>query len=474
MYYRSRTKSNRLVDYIMPFLIIIAVGVIIILLFNLFKAVFAPQTTGDAFMHLESGSVQVKMFGTEDYFDLTSDALVMQGDELITSADSKVIIEFFDGTLMRLDGGADIILEEIDDGDEPFISMILVDGSLWFNKVYKNTSSTSIEVQMSNIVMKSTEGGTFEIENTFDEAVRVISGDGVVVDVMSQDGASVVETENVGVGQEVVFSDTALQKYWQFQSPSVLTALSDEFKETAWYKWNIAEDIEPTGFSKAAILGEESDFVEVAPEVYEPEEGEDDAADDVADDVADDDADGAADDVADETFEPDVVEEDSIVEDGPEDFEPVEDEPADDEPAADLGPLTTPTITSVAGVTETNADGFYVISTNPGTLTGGISGAEDVVVSGYTLTKFVAGDGTWTYYANADYALMEAGENSYEVYALAPDGTQSESITVKVLYQPPAPVVEEEPPAEEPVDEPAADEPATDEPVDEPADEPTE
>jgi hypothetical protein len=137
MYYRSRAKSNRLVDYIMPFLIIIAVGVIIVLVFNLFRAIFAPQTTGDAFMHLESGSVQVKMFGTDDYFDLNSDALVMQGDELITSADSKVIIEFFDGTLMRLDGGTDIVLDQIDEGDEPFISMILVDGNAWFNKVYR-------------------------------------------------------------------------------------------------------------------------------------------------------------------------------------------------------------------------------------------------------------------------------------------------------------------------------------------------
>lgn len=449
----------------MPFLIIIAVGVIIVLVFNLFKAIFAPQTTGDAFMHLESGSVQVKMFGTEDYFDLSSDALVMQGDELITSADSKVIIEFFDGTLMRLDGGTDVVLDQIDDGDEPFISMILVDGSLWFNKVYKNTGATAIDVQMSNVVVNSTSGGIFEIENEFDEAVRVISGDGVSVDVMSQDGSSVVETENVGVGQEILFSDNALQKYWQFQSPSVLTALSDEFKETVWYKWNIAEDIEPTEFSKAAILGEESDFVEVAPETYEPEvEDGDDVADDAADDTEF---------VEEETFEPvveepveeEVVEEESIVEEGPEDFEPIE-----EETPADLGALTTPTITSVAGVTETNADGFYVVTSNPGTLTGTISGAEDVVVSGYTLTKFVAGDGTWTYYANADYGLMEVGENSYEVYALAPDGTKSESITVKVLYQPPAPVVED-PVVEEPVvEEPVTEEPVTEEPVtDEPA-----
>ena len=138
MYYRSRARTHGVVDYIMPFLIIIAVGVIVVLLFNLFKAVFAPETSGDAFLHLESGSVQVKMFGTDDYFSLTSDALVMQGDELVTSADSKVIIEFFDGTVMRLEGGTDVVLEQIGDGDEPYVNLMLVDGRLWFNKFYKN------------------------------------------------------------------------------------------------------------------------------------------------------------------------------------------------------------------------------------------------------------------------------------------------------------------------------------------------
>ncbi len=424
MYYRSRARTHGVVDYIMPFLIIIAVGVIIVLLFNLFKAVFAPETSGDAFLHLESGSVQVKMFGTDDYFSLTSDALVMQGDELVTSADSKVIIEFFDGTVMRLEGGTDVVLEQIGDGDEPYVNLMLVDGRLWFNKFYKNAVDTDVEIKMSNVVVKSDSDDIFEVESDFDEVVRVLRGD-VVVDVLSQDGSKVVETEKIGVGQEIVFTDKILDTYWKFQSPSVLSALSDEFKQTRWYEWNIAEDEKPTEFSKSAILGEGSDFVEVVPEVMEPEV-------EVSDDVEGDDVVEPEEEVVEEEVEDEVVEE--------------------PEEEVDLGPLGTPTITSVAGVTETNDDGFYVITSNPGTLTGGISGAEDVVVSGYTLQKFVAGDGTWTYYANADYALMEVGENTYEVYAVAPDGTHSASITVKVLYQPPAPVVEESV-EEEPVEE---------------------
>lgn len=425
-------------DYIMPFLIIIAVGVIIVLVFNLFKAMFFNETTGDAFLHLESGSVQIKAFGTDSYLDLSSDALVMQGDELKTSADGKAIIEFFDGTIMRLDGGSDVIIEQIDDGDDPYINIMLVDGKLWFNKFYNSSGDTAIEIAMTNLVVKSSSAAVFEVENEFDEIVRVIR-DEVLVDILGKDGSNVVESETVGVNQEMIFTDKVLETYWLFQSPTVLSGISDDFEETRWFEWNTEEDKDPTPFSKSAILGGD-EYVEVAPEVIDPEPEVDGEEAEVADDDLD--------------MEP-VVEEEEVEEEIEEELveeEPVEEEPVEEEPVGDLGPLGTPTVTSVAGVTETNADGFYVVTSNPATLTGGISGAEDVVVSGYTLKQFAAGDSTWTYYANADYALMEEGENSYEVYALAPDGTKSESITVKVLYQPPAPVVEE-PPAEEPVEE---------------------
>lgn len=437
MYYRSRQRSHKVTDYIMPFLIIIAVGVIIVLVFNLFKALLFNETTGDAFLHLESGSVQIKAFGTDSYLDLNSDALVMQGDELKTSADGKAIVEFFDGTIMRMDGSSDILIEQIDDGDDPYINIMLVSGKLWFNKFYNSSGNTDLEIAMTDVVVKSSSPAVFEVENEFDEIVRVIR-DEVLVDILGRDGTNVVESETVGVNQEMVFTDKVLETYWLFQSPTVLSGISDDFEETRWFEWNTEEDKDPTPFSKSAILGGD-EYVEVAPEVIEPEiEGEEG-------EIADDDLDMEP--VVEEEEEAEEVEEEPVEEE-----EVVEEEPVEEEPVGDLGALGTPTITSVAGVTETNADGFYVVSSNPATITGGISGAEDVVVSGYTLKQFVAGDGTWTYYANADYDLMEEGENSYEVYALAPDGTKSESITVKVLYQPPAPVVEE-PVEEEPVEE---------------------
>jgi len=419
----------------MPFLILIAAGVIMILLFNLWRAVFTPAPTADAYMHVESGSVEMKTWGTEEYFNLSSDTVVMQGDELKTSADAQVIIEFLDGTIMRIDGGSSVVFDGIfEKGDIEMIEIFLEDGKVWFNKMYKDTATSNIFVKMDNINVTSDSGSIFELENDFEEVVRVMNGDQIEIEIKSMDDSKIVETEQVGVGQEIVFNDKVLDRYWQYQSPSVLAALSDGFKQSTWYEWNVAEDLEPTQFSKA--LGGNNEFVEVEPEVFEPsEEGE----------VVD----GEEEVVDGEVMEPEVVEEEPEAEEDEEEKEVV----------VELGPLQKPVITSVQGVSDANADGFYVVTGRLATLAGTVSGADKVVVNGYTLSKFSAGDASWTYYANADFGLMVEGENTYEVYALGADGTRSESIYVKVLHQP---AVVEEVPAEEPVAEP---EPVVEEPV---------
>ncbi|MBD3360381.1 hypothetical protein GF366_01110 [Candidatus Peregrinibacteria bacterium] len=424
----------------MPFLIIICVGVIIVLVFNLWKAVFSAEPSGDAFMHIESGSVQMRMWNTDDYFDLKSDTLVMEGDEILTSADSKVIIEFFDGTIMRIDGGTNVLFKEIDDdNDNPMIDLLFLEGKLWFNKLYKDTGDTEIVVTMDNVAVKSTVGSIFEVENEFEEAVRVLKVGEVVVDIMSEDNTKVIETENVGLGQEILFTDKVLEKYWQYQSPSVLSPLSDEFKDTDWYLWNDAEDKSPTEFSKAEIMGTEEELIEVAPEVLVPEE--EDTLESEGDAEIEVEAEGSVDESEEEDIgsrEASNVEEEFVPEESVGE-ETVEEE---SEQEADLGTLTKPTINSVAGVTEVDENGYYVVSSKVATLSGNISGAQEVVVSGYTLQKFNPGDSTWTYYANADYDLMEPGENVYEVHGVAPDGSVSDSLYVKVWYAPPGYVEE--------------------------------
>ena len=405
--YRSAKRSTSS-DYVVPFMIIVCVGVIGVLLFNLWQSVFVPERADGAYIHVLEGSAEMRDWNTDSFFDITDDVLMTPGDELKTSADSKAIVEFFDGTVMRVDGGANFVLNEITNTDsKKEIHLLLVNGKLWFNKVYKDTSATLVEVKTDSILVKSDSQNIFEVENEFDDVVRVMFGADVNVDIFAEDGKRVVETEKVGVGQEIVFSIAVLSKYWSYLSPSVLGALSDEFRLSEWFIWNDKEDKTPTEFVK--VEGSDSEFQRVEPEVLAPEPLLDEGGNPI---------------VAPETVDGEVVKED-----------PSEKELAEEKPVS-VATLSTPKIGSVSGKTNVNDKGFYVEPTRLATLSGTVSGAEKVVVNGFTLTKFKPGDTTWTYFANADFSLMKKGENVYEVVAYGANGLKSEKLIVKVLHDP--------------------------------------
>jgi hypothetical protein len=412
MYKTRHNRSYGALDYLMPFLIILAVGVIVVMLFNLWKAFFSEDVEKAAYLHVVEGSAEMKTWGTDDFFSLSSDALIMQGDEIVASADAKLIVELFDGTIMRMDGGSDVIFEDIDE-EENFVSLILVDGNVWFNKVYKGVEDSQTIIRTSNLELKSESSSIFEVENGEDEVVRVFKGNGedLMVDVYDNKGEKVVAEENLGVGQQIVFSEAVLQKYWKFQSPTVLSAISDDFKEGDWYAWNGLEDQVPTAFDNSIGGG----LVKVEPELVE-EEGAIVPDEPTGEEVV---ADETVDELADEPAEVPVEEPAEV--------------PAEPVISADL---EVPTIISVSGGTQTNENGFYVVQNNPAVLKGGATGASKIVVNNYTLSKFMPGESVWTYYANIDYDFMKVGENTYEAYALDADGNKSESTFIKVLYEP--------------------------------------
>jgi hypothetical protein len=399
-------------------MIIISIGIILVLGFSLIRALFSGEDTKAAYMHLVSGSAQMKAWGTERFFDLSSDSLIMQGDEIMTSADSKIIVEFFDGTIMRVDSGSDVVFEGMNEGsDSSQFQIQLLDGKLWFNKLYKDTSS-NIVIELADVTVSAGAASIFEVENGEDQVVRVVSvfeEGGALADILAKDGGKVIESETVGVGQEIIFTKEVLDSYFAYKSPTVLSGIADDFKVAEWYIWNISEDKSPALFEKTGF-GENFDLVKVEPMASEG--------------VAVKDGDGAAlsNEAVDKTVEDvapsmDVAKAVGSAVDGA-------------SPAAGSTKVTTPKLTSVAGKTSVNANGFYEVTGHLATLTGQVSGVDKVQVNGYTLQKFKSGDSTWTYFANADYDLMKVGENIYEVYAFDASGNKSEKLTVKVLYTP--------------------------------------
>lgn len=419
-------------NYLMPFLIIICIGVIAVLAFNLWGALTETGVKKAAYMHIVEGNAKMKTWGTGDFFNIKSDALIMQGDEIVTSADAKIIVEFFDGTIMRLGGNTDVNFVEIDDkSDPPKVDLLLVDGVVWLNKLYRDTGSTEISVETGDWGVVSVNGGIFEVENVMGGAVRVLGGSdsSLEVNVYNDGGEKVVETETVGVGQEIVFTDAVLEKYRQFQSPSVIAAVGDEFKQTSFCLWNTAEDKAPTVFEKS-VGG--SEFVKVEPQAVEEGTGATADSGVAGTDAAGSGSGAAGADVAGSGSG--AAGTDAAGGGSGAAGNAPEDGSATVVPAVNL---SAPTVTSVGGVTTLDKDGYYVVVKNPATLTGGVSGnVSGVFVNGYGLKKFKTGDKTWTYYANADYGLMKEGANSYQVYAVDSAGNKSASITVKVMYKP--------------------------------------
>lgn len=388
-----------LASYAMPFLIIICVGIIGVLLFNLWRAFFPSEKVKAAYLHIIEGSAQMKAWGTDSFFNLSTDAVVMQGDQVRSSADGKFIVEFFDGSLMRMGGNTDVSFDSIDDDSKtPQIELHLYDGDLWFNLLDKTTGQTDIFVTLDNIVARSNLTSIFEVEDNGDQIVRVFGvfeNEGLAVDVLAEDGGKVVESENVGVGQQIVFTDEVLKRYFAYQSPTVLAAVDDEFKLTPWYLWNLKEDDQPTKFEK--VVGPAgTTFVKVEPQVVVEKEVVDGTGEVVDPAVAE--------------TKPDV--------------------------SAPSAFASKPVITSVAGGAKLDAQGKYQVTSRVTTLTGTISGVDKVVVNGYTLQKFKPGDTTWTYFANADFDLMKAGDNTYEIYGLDAKGDKTETLTIKVFYTP--------------------------------------
>ena len=61
--------------------------------------------------------------------------------------------------------------------------------------------------------------------------------------------------------------------------------------------------------------------------------------------------------------------------------------------------------------------------------------AVQIVVNGFTLTKFQPGDRKWSYFAARKFGTLVPGENIFSVYAISREGEKSETATVKVHYE---------------------------------------
>ncbi|MFC1655948.1 FecR domain-containing protein [Patescibacteria group bacterium] len=499
-----RMPRKRPIDYILPFLIMICAGVIVVLAYQLWSSVQPSEDEKDIYMYTAQGNVKILPWGAGEWEKAYNGTRLLQGDSIKTQKGGRTVVEFFEDHYLRVDEKSEISISEIKESGGVYeISVMLLDGKIWINNDETSDSPVKFVVKTDNTIVK-TVSTIYEVEQTdAAQAVRVIKGSIVADILVDEDGQKKkVESISIGVGQEALLTDKALKEYAERKSPSVIDAISDEFRNSGFYKWNMSEDSDPTDYSISggtfdsalfddgatedaeileegdlpkpvitvpstldfttpesslsirgttsaetkkmmvdAVVGGESQTYEL--NLYVPGNTEWSFAISHAKgnmepgkntyafySLGEDEKRSA---------KTNVVITYGSEEDAEDTEDPTADDEEDEETDLNLGTLTTPEVETYNGGASNEVDVDTV------KVSGSVSGAEKVVVNGYTLSAFEPGDTTWTYYAKESLGNLDAGENSYTVVAVAPDGTEK-STQVTITYNKPA----EEPVSEEP------------------------
>lgn len=512
----SRLPRKRPIDFILPFLIMICAGVIVVLAFQLFQSMNQTEDGNDIHMYMAKGTAKVLQWGSGEWEKAYNGTKLLQGDSLKTQRGGRLVVELFNDHYLRMDQDTELVFSEIKkNGDAYDINLVLREGKIWINNDENSETPVRFMVKTDHTVVK-TVSTIYEVEqDENEEVVRVLKGS-IVADIMvDEDGEKRnVETIQIGVGQEAVITASDLAAYADRESPSVIDAIDDDFRETTFYKWNMSEDKNPTDYSiktttddgfgfEDDIDEDEGDEALPKPEIKTPSTLNFDTNEDslsirgttetdtkkmMVDVVSagEEDtyelnlyvpggtewsfaistdagtlAEGA------NTYEFYSISENDAeskktkltVNLGDVESDVDEEDPEDEEEDVELNlpPLVVPTVNSFNGG-DSNEDDTGSVS-----ILGSVEGAEKMIVDGYTLSAFEPGDTSWSYNARESLGNLVEGENTYDVEAVAPDGT-SKSTQFTIIY---TPVEEEEPVVEEdPVDDtPVEDEPATEEPV---------
>ncbi len=491
-----RINRKRPIDYILPFLVILGLGVIAILGYQLWKN-YEKQGKADAYFYIAEGNAKILPYGQTSWDNAFSGTKLLIGDALKTTSLGKVVMIFFNGTIIRMGSDTAITLTDLSkDTESEKIVMTMDNGVLWVNgRKSPGVKDANYEVRTSHIKVRAKET-VFEVESNTAEVVRVLNGQ-VAVDVMVKTGGTerVAQTIDVGVGQEIVLDAATLKAFEDNQNPSVLMAISDQFKTGDWYLWNTQEDKNPTAYSaesaqQPVVTGTQSSAnvsgstqqttatagqllstqqtqagtSEVisgtgAPVITAPAEDARTVAkgpvtisgtvpDGTRKVVVEQVIDGKTDSytlgkfkAGDTNFVYNVSEKlgNLIAGDNTYSFYAFDSKGNKSDAAEIIITLNAQKVVitdklEAPVVLKYNGSDSSVVDTGTVTVAGTIKGAEKVVVNGYTLSKFTAGSTTWSYIAKESLGNLQSGQNVYEVYGVDPDGNKSDTVKFTITY----------------------------------------
>lgn len=358
------------------------------------------------YFDLDGGSAEVLPWGQTEWTKAYDNQLVLEGDMLLVEKESRGTLGFYNKTHVRMDEETKLNVEAIDtDDDLDQVKLVLRSGTAWLNVDSIGGEPMQVVVLTDNLRITS-NGTIFEVGVTDRETVRVLEGE-VLVEILEPDSDRevVLEQMKVGVGQEIEVTSSDMATMVARQPVSLLVALSDEWKSTNWYQWNIDED--------EHLLAGETDDEET----------------NVALDHS------SAETIATVTLEVELPDEDLETDEETVTADDGEEVTTDDQ---DLTvPMITVSIPALSPRTLSDEDEMpYSIQGTASLNTASIvvtSYSAGGAASYYVLQHFEAGDAIWRYGASNTYGNLREGRNLFTVVATSEAGVKSEPVEVIII-----------------------------------------
>jgi len=480
-------RRKRPLEYLLPFLIFVGVGVVVVLGFQLWNNLQGAK--GDVYFHIAAGRAKILEYGIKEWENGYSGTKLLLGDSVKTSMKSRGVLQFFNGTIVRMNEDTEVTITDITKrSDVEKIGLTLNHGSIWVNKVQtEGVDQSDLQVRTSHLLV-SDVGTVFEVSSNSLETVRVMKGDVNVQIIDTDEKKTLLDTIQVGVGQEMNLDEAILKAFQNRETPSVRMALNDAFKLSDWYIWNIGEDENPTDFSINHSLeipggSEETSTISTqqlagttqemsnpppveglqtpvitqpSPAVMTTEENKAAISGTVAAGTVKvmvrQTVSGNTDEYTLSKFKAGDTSFGYNVSEALGNYKPGEniynfyavDASGNKSDSAEVritynkktveitDPLSPPKVLTYNGAASSDVTVSVV------KVEGSVAGAEKIVVNGYTLSKFEAGTKSWIYFANEEGGNLTSGLNEYEVYAVDPQGNKSEVVKFTITYNKPA------------------------------------
>ena len=452
MYYR-RPPRKRLRNYFMPFLVIVLIFIVIIFGWRTLDKIFIDQyrdtSNENVFLNIESGSAKAMTVDKNEWQNAPDKIDLYRGERVKTGPDGRVTLTFFDQSIMRLNTSTEVAFTSLQKKKETYsIEVELVKGDAWakVENILNPDSNFSI---ITDLITVDTSGAVLGVSAP--GTVYVIEGN-AQIGVKYDD--EVIKTYTVGVGQQFLVDQSGVESIEKGEEADVIFALSDQFKKTNWYRWNIKEDGAINAFEESDLAADEES---AGAEDLQPETDDEDAEVDLANvgrvvyvtKPSKNTETNKSIISVEGKFDPEKINAvfaDSkkatisngnkwkvgSIELGFEGENEIKIEAEDLEGnKVSLDPLIViydKTPPAMPAVTEPGANDETIEIDDVEQLIEGTVSKDTaaVIVNDYRLTKYVPGSKEFRYYAKIEYGNLQAGENEYKIYAEDKAGNQSE------------------------------------------------